>query len=340
MATDFGIDLGTARTIIYSGASPVLDEPSVVAVETHTGDPVSYGKDAYPMIGRTPDRITAITPIERGAIANYDVAEMMMRHFIGKISDNKMLKARVIVATPSGITVVQQRSIMNVCEAAGARDVCLIEAQMAAAIGLSMDFTIPRGSIIVDIGAGTCDVAVLSMGGIAQCESAPIAGIDFNEAIARYVKREYNVLIGPHTAEKIKVEIGCVIKRPLLLTMTCKGRNQFTGLPQAFEINTDEVREACGDTAIHVCKAIAGVIEKTPPEMVGDISGDGLLLTGGGALLHGLPEFIAEYTGLKVERVADPISCVARGTGKAFKNFGLLKQGDYRFRTLQDMEIG
>ena len=337
MATDFGIDLGTQRTVICAGKSVVLDEYTAISYETHTGELIAAGTDAYNMLGRTPRSITAVCPLKSGIIAEYDLAESMLCAFLKSVANNKMFKARVMVAVPSDITEMPRRSIYNACYAAGARDVCLIETPVAAAIGLGVDFTTPRGVVVVDIGAGTTDIATLSMGGLVQCESSPTAGNAFSAAIERYIKREYNVLIGPHTAERIKKQIGCVIPRPLELTVTSKGRNQFSGMPQTFEINTNEMITALYDTAMTICKAISGVLEKTPPDIVGDIASDGVILTGGGSALFGMASFIENYTGLKVRVADNPKLCVAKGTATAIKNFDLLKNGDYRFKSLDEI---
>ena len=337
--TDFGVDLGSARTVIVSGKQVLLNEPSVIAIETHTGEPVAFGQEAYEMIGRTPDRITALCPIERGVIADYDVVELLAKHFLSKVSANRMLKPRVMVSMPSGVTAVQHRSVIDAVTAAGARNVCMIEAPLAAAIGNDVDFTSPRGTIIVDVGAGATDVAVLSMGGLAKCESARVAGCDFDDAITRYVRKECNVLIGPRTAENIKKTIGCVTERPFELAMTAKGRNLFTGLPQAFEITASQVCTAVADTANAICKAVQSVLENTPPELIGDIITDGVLLSGNGSLIRGFDEYLAHYTHIKVRRAPEPKLCVAFGTGRALRNMDLLKNGDYAFRTLQDLAI-
>lgn len=339
MFTDIGIDLGTARTVIYAGRCVVLDEPSVVSVETETGKPIKFGQAAYRMVGRTPDRITTVFPIERGVIANYEVAEQMVRYFLKTIYGNRMLKPRVMVSIPSGVTEVQQRSVRTVIEDAGARDVCLVEAPVAAAIGVGIDFVKPHGTIVVDIGAGTTDVAVLSMGGLAQCESSRLASEDFNEAIIRYIRKEYNILIGARTAEDIKLNIGCVVHRPIEIAMKSKGRNLFSGLPEVFEITSNEICDAISEISYGICASIQSVLERTPPELVGDISTDGIMLTGGGSLIHGMSELLQRYTGIKAAVVKDATTCVARGTGKALENPDLLENGDYEFRSLHDLTI-
>lgn len=339
MAIDIGIDLGTAKTCILSGAKIMLEEPSAAAVDTDSWEPIAFGEKAYKMIGRTPDSITSVLPIERGVIADYDVAEEMMRRFMRKAFGNKMVKPRVMVAMPSGLTAVQHRSVAQVVEAAGGRNVCTIESPMAAAIGMGIDFTKARGTMIVDIGAGTTDVAVISLGGLSQCESGRVASRDFDEAVIRYVRKEYNILIGLQTAEQIKKQIGSVVHRPVEIAMQAKGRNLFTGLPQLFEITTNEVFQAVDDIAVNICKTVQGVLERTEPDLVADVSEDGIFLTGGGALIYGMEKRLSDFTGVPVHLVEDPLHCVVRGTGTALKHPSLLKNGDYAFRSLQDLIV-
>ncbi len=331
MATDYGIDLGTEWIRIFSGRNLVLEERSCISFDTHTQELIAAGEDAYNMIGRTPQRITALCPIERGAIANYEMAENMIRAYLGTISNNKLMRARVVVAVHSGITSVQERSIVNSCVSSGVRDVCLIEAPVAAAIGAGIDFSTPHGSLIVDIGAGTTDIATLSLGGISKYESINVAGSDFTDAILKYVRREHNVDIGLHTAERIKRQIGCVVQRPLELTLTAKGIDKFTGQPKTFEINTNEMMVALYDTAMTICTTVQKVIEQTPPEIAADISTDGIVLIGGGASLYGMKEFLEQYTGLSVKTPSEPTYCVGKGAGIAVRDFAFLKNGGYHF---------
>ncbi len=339
MPIDIGIDMGTANTVIYVGKSIVLNEPSVVSVETDTGRPLKFGYEAYKMIGRAPGKITPVCPIERGVIASYEEAEQLLRYFVRKVYGGKVIKPRVMFSMPAGVTVVQQRSFMSAMQAAGARNICPIESPVAAAIGVGIDFSKPYGTIVVDIGAGSTDIAVLSMGGIAQYESVRIASSDFDEAIIRYIRKEHNILIGQRTAENIKKQIGCVLHRPIEITMFAKGRNLYTGLPQVFEITANEICDAISEVSYGICAAVQAVLEKTPPELVGDIAKDGVLLTGGGALIHGMVELMERHIGIKASLVDEPMSCVAYGIGKALKNFDLLKNGDYEFRSLQDLVI-
>lgn len=339
MSTDIGIDLGTSKTILLSGVNIVLEEPSAAAVDTDTWEPLYFGEQAYKMIGRTPDSVTSVLPIERGVIADYDVAEQMIRYFIRKAFGNRIVKPKVMVAMPGGVTAVQHRSVAKAVEAAGGRNVCTIESPMAAAVGIGLDFEKAHGNMIVDIGAGTTDVAVISMGGLAVCESARVASRDFDEAIIRYIRKEHNVLVGLQTAENIKIQIGSVVERPVEIAMQAKGRNLFSGLPEVFEITTNEIYFALKDTTQSICKAVQGVLEKTPPDLVADISADGIYLTGGGALIFGMEELLQNTMGIPVKLVSDPLHCVVRGTGIALKKPEILKNGDYEFRSLQNLII-
>jgi len=334
-----GLDIGTSVTTIAVGKNVVLCEPSVVSVETDTFEPLKYGSEAYKMIGRTPDRITTVCPIERGVIANFDVAEQMLRHYMRGVLGNKMVRPRIMVTAQGGVTAVQRKSLTDVAVSAGARVIDFIEAPIAAAIGIGIDFTTPHGSIVVDIGGGTTDVAVLSMGGLAQCESAKVGSKDFDEAIIRYVRKEHNILIGSRTAENIKKHVGSVIMRPVDVVMKAKGRNLFSGLPQVFEISSNDVCEAISDISFAMCNAVQSVLEKTPPEMVGDIATDGIYLTGGGALIYGMPQMLGAYTGTPVNLTNNPFNCVALGAAKACEDPELLNNGDFETRMLNDLKI-
>ena len=336
MAYGYGIDLGSLRTVICSGKEIVLDEHSAISYQAYTNELIAAGTDAYNMIGRTPDSVVAVRPIIEGVIADYEMAQNMLTAFISSVAGNNVLKARLMVAVPSTITSMQRRSLINACLEAGARDVCTLEGPVAAAIGLGIDFTTPTGTLIVDVGAGTTDIATLSMGSLVQNVSIPVAGDYFNKAIEKYVKFEHNIVIGPHTVEQIKRRIGCVLPRPLEVTFSAKGQHQFTGMPQTFEINTSEMITALYAPALDICKAIVDVIEKSPPEIAGDIKENGIVLIGGSAHLYGLPEFIEQYTGVKVLTPENPKSCVALGTAAALKNFDLLKNGNYKFTSLEE----
>lgn len=337
MFTDIGIDLGTSKTVITRGNKAVLSEPSVVLMDNYDEVPVRFGKYAERAIGRATDRYSSVCPIERGVIADYDVAEYMLNNYMSRVIGKKITKPRVVVAIPSGITAVEHRSVIDAVQSSGGRSVCTIEAPVAAALGMGIDFTRPHGTIIVDIGAGTTDVAVMSMGGLSRCETARIAGIDIDEAIAKYMKQEYNLLIGSHTAQRIKHQIGSAVPREIEVAMQAKGLNQTTGLPDSIEITGEEIYCAIEDTIESICKAIQSVINKTPPELVGDISSEGIYLTGGTALMTGMVQALSDYLGVNVNVAKDVKYCVAFGIGVAMRHFDLLQNGDYRFTTLQDL---
>ncbi len=337
MYNHIGIDLGSDMTRIFAGRGVVLSEPSVVAVDTDTGEAVEFGHPAAKMIGRTSSRVSPVFAMERGGIADYDVAEMMLTEYIKRVCGRRMVKPRVMVTAPSGISSLQQRSLVKALQSAGARSVCIVSGPLAVAVGLSVDFSSPKGTTIVDIGKGTTDVAVMSMGGVAVCESARIAGMDFDEAIIRYVRREHNVLIGALTAEKIKMEVGAVGPQPLDVAIFAKGLNQFTGLPQSFEISTEDVAAAVAESAETLVKTVQNVLEKTPPELAADIAKEGIVLTGGGALLRGMKEFLSQRLSTKVTMTEDPLNSAVRGTGKILSDVKILHNGNYSFRTLRDL---
>lgn len=339
MSTDIGIDLGTKKTILLSGSKIISEQPSVVTVNTETWEPICFGEKAYSMIGRTPESLTTVFPIRRGVISDYNIAEKMLKHFMKESFGNRILKPRVMVSMPIGVTSVQHRSVANAVESAGGRNVCTIESPVAAAIGLGVDFKKPRGSFIIDIGAGTTDTATISMGGLANCDSARVASGDFDEAIVRYIRKKYNVFVGLQTAEKIKKQIGSVVKRQVELTMRVKGRNLLTGLPVFVDVSSNDVYCAVADTAHSICTAVKSVIENTPPELVADIMNNGALLTGGGALIYGMPQLLSETLGLEVVPDEDPVHSVARGAGIALRNPDLLKNSDYQFRSIQELVI-
>ena len=339
MRSDIGIDLGTDTTRIFMGKSIMLTQPTVITIDNDTGEPKAFGKEAYEMIGRTSDRSTCVCPVQNGTIADFEAAQMFLQQCFSKVIGKKVVRPRTIVSIPGNITAVKQRSVVDALESAGARNVCLIEAPLAAAIGLGVDFSTPRGVTVVDIGKGTTEIAVLSMGGLARCESLPIGSGAFDEEIVRFVRREYNIAIGVLTAEKIKKAIGCVKPRALEVGMTVSGLNLFNGLPQSVEINTTQLLDVMMTTAEEMISAIVRVFEQTAPEMVADTAKDGLILTGGGSLTYGLPELLSGRLKMQVNRVDDPLNCVIKGIGKAMNNSNVLKNGDYRFRSLEDLTI-
>ena len=326
-SNDLAIDLGTANTLIYvKGKGIVLSEPSVVAIKKGTNQVLKVGKEAKEMLGRTPGSIVAIRPIKDGVIADFDVTEQMIRAFILKSHNRKALvRPRVIVGVPSGITQVEKRAIRDSCDQAGAREIYLIEEPMAAAIGAGLPVQEPSGSMIVDIGGGTTEVAVISLSGIVYSQSVRIAGDEMDEAIMQYLKRKYNLLIGERTSENIKIQIGSAHPFDEPRKMDIKGRDLVDGIPKTLSIVDSDIREALHDTVYAIVDAVKTALERTPPELSADIAEKGVVLAGGGALLHGLDTLISLETHLKVRVADDPLSCVVLGTGKVLDELDLLK---------------
>ena len=326
-SNDLAIDLGTANTLIYvKGKGIILSEPSVVAIKKGTNQVLKVGKEAKEMLGRTPGSIVAIRPIKDGVIADFDVTEQMIRAFILKSHNRKALvRPRVIVGVPSGITQVEKRAIRDSCDKAGAREVYLIEEPMAAAIGAGLPVQEPSGSMIVDIGGGTTEVAVISLSGIVYSQSVRIAGDEMDEAIMQYLKRKYNLLIGERTSENIKIQIGSAHPFDEPRKMDIKGRDLVDGIPKTLSIVDADIREALHDTVYAIVVAVKTALERTPPELSADIAEKGIVLAGGGALLHGLDTLISLETHLKVRVADDPLSCVVLGTGKVLDELDLLK---------------
>ena len=339
MATDIGIDLGTSKTVIFSSSKVVLQLPNIVTVDTETWEPVYYGEKAKQTLGRTPDSLTCVSPIERGAIADYDIAEMMLKNYMQQAFGNRILRPRIMATLPAGLTELQHHSLANVVESAGGRNISVIESPLAIAFGLGLDFSAPRGTLVVDIGAGTTDIAVISMGGIAACDSFKTASLDFDAQIIRYVRKEYNIEIGPLTAEMIKIKIGSAVKHDIEVAISAKGRNIFTGLPESFEISGNEVYDAIIDIINSICDAIRQVLNKTDPDLVADITSDGLYLAGGGAKLCGISDKLSEYLGIPVHLLDDPEYCVVKGAAVALKKQELLKNVDYQLRSIKELEI-
>ncbi len=339
MRTDIGIDLGTDTTRVYMGRGVVLTAPTVIAMDRDTGEARAYGRDAYHMIGRTSDRLAAICPVQHGTIADFEAAELYLRQLFARVCGKKLVRPRVMVSIPGNITAVKQRSVVDALESAGARNVCLIEAPLAAAIGLDVDFSTPHGVTVVDIGKGTTEIAVLSMGGLSRCQSLPVGGSAFDEEIIRFARREFNVTIGPLTAERIKKAIGCVKPRPVEVGMVVNGLQVFTGLPESVEITSSQLYQATQSVANDIVSSIQQVFEQTAPEMVADTAKDGLILTGGGSMIFGMAQLLSERLGLPVNPVPDPLNCVINGLGKALTNSKVLQNGDYRFRSLEDLTI-
>ena len=322
---DIGIDLGTATVIAYiKGKGIVLREPSVVAVDNNTGDVLAVGQDARKMLGRTPGNIIATRPLKDGVISDYTVTEKMLKYFINKIGGKSIFAPRIMICIPSQVTEVEKKAVIDAASQAGARKVYLIEEPIAAAIGAGIDISKPCGNMIVDIGGGTTDIAVISLGGSVVSSSIKVAGDKFDEAVVKYIKKKHNVIIGDRTAEELKVNIGCVYPKIQDVEMDIRGRDLGTGLPKTLTISSSEMMEALIEPAMMIVDAVHGVLEKTPPELAADISDKGIYMTGGGALLDGLDKLLKEKTGINVMIAQDTVSCVALGTGKELDNLDTL----------------
>lgn len=339
MATDIGIDLGSSKTVIFSSSKVVLELPNVVTVDAESWEAVYFGEKAKQTIGRTPDSLVSVYPIEHGVIADYDLAELMLKNYMSQVFGNKILRPRIMATLPAGLTELQHRSLANVVESAGGRNITVIEGPLAIAFGLGLDFSVPHGTLVVDIGAGTTDVAVISMGGIAACESVKTASFDIDAQIIRYVRKEFNIEIGQLTAEEIKIKVGSAVPRNIEIAMMAKGRNVFSGLPESFEITSGEVYDAISDTLDTICNSIRLVLNKTNPDLVADIMNDGLYLAGGGSKLNGFAEKIENYLGIKVHQLEDPAHSVVKGAAVALKKPELLKNVDYQLRSIKELEV-
>lgn len=317
--TDIGIDLGTASVLVYvKGKGVVLKEPSVVAFDRNTNKIKAIGEEARSMLGRTPGNIVAVRPLRQGVISDYTVTEKMLSYFISRTVGKSLFgrKPRISVCVPSGATEVEKKAVEDATYQAGAREVSIIEEPVAAAIGAGIDIAKPCGNMIVDIGGGTADIAVISLGGVVVSNSIKVAGDDFDEAIVRFMRKKHNLLIGERTAEEIKINVGTVYKRPENLTMDVRGRNLVTGLPKTVTVTSEETEEALREPAYQIVDAVHNVLERTPPELAADISDRGIVLTGGGSLIQGLEELIEEKTGINTMTAEDPLTAVAIGTGK------------------------
>ena len=317
--TDIGIDLGTASVLVYvKGKGVVLKEPSVVAFDRNTNKIKAIGEEARLMLGRTPGNIVAVRPLRQGVISDYTVTEKMLSYFISRTVGKSLFgrKPRISVCVPSGATEVEKKAVEDATYQAGAREVSIIEEPVAAAIGAGIDIAKPCGNMIVDIGGGTDDIAVISLGGVVVSNSIKVAGDDFDEAIVRFMRKKHNLLIGERTAEEIKINVGTVYKRPENLTMDVRGRNLVTGLPKTVTVTSEETEEALREPAYQIVDAVHNVLERTPPELAADISDRGIVLTGGGSLIQGLEELIEEKTGINTMTAEDPLTAVAIGTGK------------------------
>lgn len=334
-SSEVGIDLGTANVLVYiKDKGVVLNEPSVVAINSDTNEILAVGEQARQMLGRTPANIVASKPLRDGVISDYDVTERMLKYFIKKTcGTSKFFRPRIMVCVPSGVTEVEKRAVREAAMEAGGKSVFLMEEPIAAAIGAGLDISRPDGVMVIDIGGGTTDVAVISLGGIVASESVKIAGDKFDEYIAKYMRSVHKLLIGERTAEEMKMNIGTAYSRPEPVSMPCRGRDVTTGLPRVIEVSSEEMLEALEEPLNTIVAAVHAVLEKTPPELAADISNSGIMITGGGALLYGIDKRISESTGIEVKIAEDPKACVAVGTGKALDSMEIMENSKLNRRT-------
>src|SRR5580658_3942966 len=327
LGRDMAVDLGTANTLVYvRGRGIVLNEPSVVAVNIKDGRPLAVGAEAKRMIGRTPSNIQAIRPLRDGVIADFDICEAMLRHFIKRVQQRRFARPRVIICVPSGITGVEQRAVMEAALNAGARKAYIIEEPMAAAIGAGMPVHEPTGNMVVDIGGGTTEVAVISLGGIVTSQSIRVGGDELDEAIIAYVKKEHSLALGERTAEEIKITLGSAYPLDEELYAEVRGRDLVSGLPKVLVISTEEIRKAIAEPVSAIVDAVKTTLDNTPPELAADIIEQGIVLTGGGALLRGLDARLRDETGIGIVLARDPLSCVAIGAGQCLEEFEILER--------------
>ena len=325
MNEDIGIDLGTATVIIYvKGKGIVLREPSMIAVDKNTKEVLAVGKEAKKMLGRVPDNIEIISPLKDGVISNFTLTEKMLKFYIKKVCKNRFVNRRIMICVPSQITEVEKRAVIDVAMESGAKKVYLIEEPVAAAVGAGLDIEKPCGNLVVDIGGGTTDIAVISIKNSVVSSSIKIAGNKFDKTIIKVMKRHFNIIIGEKTAIEIKERIGCVFPRVENISMRVRGRNAETGLPLEIEVTSQDIIQSLYNEAMKIVTEIKDILEKTPPELIEDISQRGIYLTGGGSLLYGMDKLIQKYTGIKVMIAEDAVSCVALGTGKALNNLDLI----------------
>ncbi len=333
---DMGIDLGTANTLVFiKGRGIILREPSVVAINRNNKQVLAVGEEAKKMIGRTPGNIIAIRPLKDGVIADFDITQEMLKYFIRKATQKKSIfQPRVVVCVPSGVTEVEKRAVEEATIQAGAKDAFLIEEPMAAAIGAGLPVQEATGSMVVDIGGGTTEVAVISLGGIVTSKSIRVGGDELDSFIANYIKKEYSLMIGERTAEQVKIEIGSAIDDHVLGNMEIRGRDLVSGLPKTIEITSSEIYDALKEPVSNIIDAIKATLEKTPPELSSDVMEYGIVLTGGGALLYGLDKLITEETGIPVLIAENPLDCVALGTGKSLDSIDVLKRTSSKYSRL------
>ncbi len=339
LGLNIGIDLGTTSTVIYvEGKGIVMSEPSAIAYDNDTGDVIAVGSRAYEMYGKTPDGIRVVRPLEDGVVSDFTATQHMLKWYLHKVAGYKFFKPNIIICMPSGVTDLEKRTLLDIATLSGAGRACLIEETLAAALGAGINVNKPSGTMIVDIGGGTTDIAVITMGSIASSESIKGGGNGFDRAIKNYLKRERNIIVGLKTAEKIKRQIACAFFRQDEITILAKGKDYVTSLPTYFEIFSAEVFLAMREGLESIVDGIFRVLENTQPDLVSDIMQNGIYITGGGALILGIDEMIAQKTGIKTKIAADPLNCVARGTGKALKDIGLLQKNGYIFKTREQVK--
>lgn len=330
LGLDIGIDLGTATVLVYiKGKGIVLREPSVVAIDKNTNRLLAVGEEARKMLGRTPGNIVAIRPLRDGVISDYQVTERMLKYFLNKVCSRglfRLFKPRVMICVPSGVTEVEKRAVEDAAIQAGARKTYLIEEPIAAAIGAGIDITKACGSMVVDVGGGTTDIAVISLGGAVVSTTIKVAGDKFDEAIIRYMRKKHNIMIGERTAEEIKIKIGTVFPREEEVYMDVRGRNLVSGLPKTIQVSSSEIMEALEEPVSAIVDAVHSVLERTPPELSADISDRGIVMTGGGSLVYGFDKLLQQRTGIDVFIAEDAVSCVALGTGKVLDNIEILEE--------------
>ncbi len=331
---EVGIDLGTANVLVYiKGQGIVLNEPSVVAIDKDTNEILAVGEEAREMLGRTPARIVAVRPLKDGVISDYDMTERMLKYFIRKAcGSSRFFRPRLMVCVPSGVTEVEKRAVREAASQAGGKSVFLMEEPVAAAIGAGLDISRPDGIMIIDIGGGTTDIAVISMGGIVTSISEKVAGDRFDEAIVKFMRKNHSLYVGERTAEDLKIRIGTAYPREESVSVECKGRDLVTGLPKTMYVTSEEIMEALDEPLTVICESVHNVLERTPPELAADISSSGIVLTGGGAYLWGIDKRIQERTGIKVRVAEDAKSCVAIGTGEALNDMDVIKRSQLNRR--------
>jgi rod shape-determining protein MreB len=336
---DIAIDLGTSSSLVFVGGKGIaLREPTVVAVDKQDGHLLKVGEEARKMLGRTPVNIVAVHPIVAGVISDYDMTTLMLRELIRRITSFSLFKPRVIICVPSSITGVQERAIIDAVIEAGGRKVYLLETAVASAVGAGLDISKPNGHMVIDIGGGTTEVAVVSLGGVVECASLKTAGATFDEAIIKYIRRKHNVLIGAKTAEELKKRIGCVAPRPEVTYEEVKGRCLMTGLPRAVTVSSEDMQEAMEEPAEAILESVHMVLERTPPELVADISENGIVMSGGGSLLRGLDKLVADRTGVAAHVVDDAVSCAAYGAGKMLPRLNEMRDGMINLARRRQME--